>query len=100
MSWTPPDGYCPFSDQRLRELLAQIRLAPRSTAYRIYQVVAHRKEPVLVDSLDKYEPNLEEFTPAQARLAFEKRWVPARWITRFLTIAQADGDVYLPVDED
>lgn len=100
MSWTPPDNYSPFSDHRLRELLAQIRLVPRSTAFRIYQVVAHRKEPVLVDSLDKYEPNLEEFTPAQARLAFENRWVPARWITRFLAIAQSDGEAFLPHGED
>ena len=100
MSWTPPDSYSPLSDRRLRELLGQVRLVPRSTAYRVYQVVVHRKEPVLADSLDKYDPRYEEFTPAQARLAFASRWVPARWITRFLVIAQSDGETYLPTGED
>ena len=54
----------------------------------------------MADSLDKYDPRYEEFTPAQARLAFASRWVPARWITRFLVIAQSDGETYLPTGED
>ena len=100
MAWIPPDNYAPLSDHKLREILAQTRLVPRSTAYRIYQVVAYRKEPVLTDSQDKHDLSFEEFTPAQARSAFKSRWVPARWITRFMMIALADGEAFLPRSED
>lgn len=91
MSWLPPDGYRPPSDQRLRETMAQLPLVPRSTAFRIYQVVVHRKEPVLEGSNVAAGEEVEYFTPAQARSAFQRQWVPARWITRFVQIAQADG---------
>ena len=100
MSWALPGDYKPRSDRRLREIVAQLRLVPRSTAFRIYQVVIHRREPVAEGSKERPGLDVEEFTPAQARLALKKRWVPARWILRFISIAQSDGENTLPQGED
>ena len=99
MPWMPPQDYEGKPDDRLKEEFVQVRLAPRTTAFRMYQVIVHGKEPVLQGARNGPNLDAQEFTPPQARYAFRKHWVPMKWLARMTEIALSDGESTFPAEE-
>lgn len=74
-------------------------VVPRSTGFHMYQIVVKGKKPVLAGELERPSANLEELTPAQARYAFHRGWVPRRLFERIKSIALSDGRSEFPARE-
>lgn len=98
MAWELGD-YKPRSDAELKNIFENARLDVGRTVLRMYNVILRDKKPVLKDPYDDPDDE-EEMTPAQARYAFSKRWVPERWVQAMAEIAKADGKTDHPSNED
>lgn len=100
MSWDPPKDYKPRSDEDLQSIMKDMKHFPGRTSMRMMNIILSGKRPVLKHDAIDAEDGEEEVTPAQARYAFYKRWVPAKWVNTMTKIALDDGKDYWPPNED
>lgn len=99
MPWNPPSNYKPPSDSALKQKMKQMKIEPGKTSMRMSVVIIKGKRPVLKSSNIDPDDDEEEITPAQARYAFHRKWVPGKWVNAMTRIGLSDGRDYWPPDE-
>ena len=99
MLWKPPLLADCKSDEALLDEFNGMPVVPRSTGFHMYQIVIRGKDPILAGELERPAADLEELTPAQARYAFHRGWVPRRLFERVKAIALSDGRSGFPMRE-